>query len=362
MAYLARRLVHSVTVLLFVMLIVFTILRLQGDPIFRLVPPRASPDIVADVRRLHGLDEPLPVQFAIFAGRVVQGEWGVSLRYRYPVWHLLVDYGQTTVTLGAATLAVVLLLGGTLGLAAGTRPRSTAAWITTLTSTFSRSVPDYWIGVVLMLAIGVSMRWLPVAGHGSLLHYVLPVSALAISLVPRFARHVQAAVRETRSQGFAIGGPAFGARGATAFLRHTVRASLRGLCRRASVVVPLFLGSIALMEQVYVLPGAGRLTIQAAMQGDRAVVQGGLFIFGLATVALRLVIDGLYAAVEPATRRPAPLSRVLLVPDNVIDFRGVGPPPRTATAGIAAGFSPPRGRTRRSGAVSGWIGAVQRYG
>jgi len=358
MAYLARRFVQSLAVLLFVMLIIFTILRLQGDPIFRLVPPRASPDVIADVRRHHALDEPLPIQFAVFVGKVVQGEWGKSLRYRYPAWQLLLDYGQTTVTLASATLALTVLLGGLLGIAAGARPRSFAASFLPATATFSRSVPDFWIGVVLMLVVGVSMRWLPVAGHGGVQHYYLPMSALAISLAPRFARIVQAAMRQTLAAGFAVGGPALGARGLLAFAKRIVRASLRLVFRRANVAVPLFLGSIALMEQVYVLPGAGRLTIQAAMQGDRSLVQAGMFLFGLATVTVRFALDALYAAVDPAARRVVKRAPARAEMDDVIDFRRIRPTPRTAPAGIAAGFAPARPRPRQRAAVVGWIAAI----
>jgi len=283
---------------------------IPGDPAIALLGGDATPEQLARARVLMGLDQPLPVQYALWLGRVVRGDLGVSYLNGLPVRAMLAQRIPVTAQLTVASLVVALLIAGPLGMAAAVRPRSWIARGITGYNALAMAVPTFWLGILLVLFFGVRLKWLPTSGFAPL--WDEPARALRFLILPAFtlgayvsavlARFVRAALLETLFQDYVRTARAKGVRERGVVWVHALRNALIPVVTVVGLQFGAFMGGAVITEAIFDYPGLGRMLLQAILTRDYTVVQGTILFVVLAFVVINLLTDLVYALLDPRIR------------------------------------------------------------
>ncbi len=301
-SYVARRLLDAVLGVLGVTTIAFLAIRLSGDPVALLVTEYATPEDIARVRRVLGLDQPLWVQYGRFLGDVLRGNFGESLRFIKPAAPLVYGALPATLTLAAAALLIALALALPLGLLAGMRRGSVLDGAAIVLATLGQSVPYFWLGILLIMAFAVRLQWLPAFGSESWRHLILPALTLAMTPMARIARIVRAGMVEVLTQDYIRTARAKGLPGGAIVLRHALPNLAIPLVTILALDFGTLLGGAVVTETIFAWPGVGRLVVQAIQSRDYPVVQAAVFYLATSVVILNLALDVLYARLDPRIR------------------------------------------------------------
>ncbi len=309
--YLLLRLVQIVPVLLLASIAVWLMIYLiPGDPAIALLGPDSTREQLESARQRMGLDQPLPVQYLLWLGRVIQGDLGVSYVGSLPVRGLLAQKIPVTVQLTLASLVVALVLAIPLGIASAVRPRS---WIGLLASGYNAlalAVPTFWLGILLVLFFGLQLKWLPTSGYvpiweepGRGLRFViLPAFTLGAYVSAVLARFTRAALLETLFQDYVRTARAKGLRERAVIGGHALRNALIPVVTVVGLQFGAFMGGAVITEAIFDYPGLGRMLLQAILQRDYTVVQGTILFVVLAFVFINLLTDLVYAYFDPRIR------------------------------------------------------------
>ena len=309
--YVVWRLAQLVPVLFLASIAVWLMIYLiPGDPAIALLGGDATPEQLARARVLMGLDQPLPVQYALWLGRVVRGDLGVSYLNGLPVRAMLAQRIPVTAQLTVASLVVALLIAGPLGMAAAVRPRSWIARGITGYNALAMAVPTFWLGILLVLFFGVRLKWLPTSGFAPL--WDEPARALRFLILPAFtlgayvsavlARFVRAALLETLFQDYVRTARAKGVRERGVVWVHALRNALIPVVTVVGLQFGAFMGGAVITEAIFDYPGLGRMLLQAILTRDYTVVQGTILFVVLAFVVINLLTDLVYALLDPRIR------------------------------------------------------------
>ncbi|MDR7555836.1 MAG: ABC transporter permease [Armatimonadota bacterium] len=301
-SYVARRLLDAVLGVLGVTTIAFLAIRLSGDPVALLVTEYATPEDIARVRRVLGLDQPLWVQYGRFLGDVLRGDFGESLRFIKPAAPLVYGALPATLTLAVAALFIALALALPLGLLAGMRRGSVLDGAAIVLATLGQSVPYFWLGILLIMAFAVRLQWLPAFGSESWRHLILPALTLAMTPMARIARIVRAGMVEVLTQDYIRTARAKGLPGGAIVLRHALPNLAIPLVTILALDFGTLLGGAVVTETIFAWPGVGRLVVQAIQSRDYPVVQAAVFYLATSVVLLNLALDVLYARLDPRIR------------------------------------------------------------
>lgn len=293
---------HAAFSVFFLLVLVFGLVRLTGDPINFLTPPDFTTEQRDLVREQLGLDEPLTTQFAIYLRDLAQGDLGTSFRTRVPVLDLIRDRIPATLIMGAAATALMLIVaiplavysaywrGGWLDRGA----RGLAA--------VGQSVPDFWLGLVLILVFAVWLKVLPAGGFGSVQHVILPAVTLAFAAIAGLIRLLRSSMIEVLGSDFVLFRRMTGLSEQKILWKHSLRnAGLTSLSYVGVVIAGLFTGSV-LVETIFVWPGMGRLFVESIQGRDFPVIQGVMLVFAIAFIGVNLIVDVLYAVLNPRLR------------------------------------------------------------
>ena len=296
----ARRLALLVPVLLGVSLVVFGALRLvPGDPARLLAGDDATEEVVQRLRARFGLDEPLPVQYAIWVGRFASGDLGTSFKSGRPVLEEIgARYGRTVVlTLASVLLAVAI--GIPAGVIAASRHGRAPDRVTMILALLGVCIPGFWLGVMLQLLFSVELGWLPTAGSGSWQHLVAPSLTLAAFAVANFSRVTRASVLEVLSQDYVRTARAKGLAERPTLYRHALRNALLPVVTVVGVEFGHLMAGTVITETVFAYPGIGRFLVQSILSRDYPAVQGVVLVIAVSYVLVNLVVDLLYTALDP---------------------------------------------------------------
>lgn len=314
------RLVYALPISFGVSLVCFMLVYLApGDPLQTVLPPDASAEMIEVVKRAYGFDKPLPVQFANWVWRAAHGDLGLSVATRRPVALEVGGALMNTVQLAAFAVPLSFLIGGGLGTLAGcaapTRAGRLLDRVVTGTAVLGVSVPNYWLGLVMVIVFAVELSWLPASGMGAsgsdafsafrlddLRYLVLPVVTLAMVPVGIIARTTRAAVLEVRSQDFVTTLRAKGL-GEWAVVRHVLKNAAPGMLAVMGLQFGYLMGGSILVEPVFAWPGSGTLLGRAIVNRDVPVLQGAILCLSLVFVAANLAVDLMQAAIDPRVRR-----------------------------------------------------------
>jgi peptide/nickel transport system permease protein/oligopeptide transport system permease protein len=299
-SYLTRRLLVAIPTLLGVTLVIFFIVRLiPGDPARVIAGLTASDEEVRRIRIELGLDKPMIVQYGRFLARLVRGDLGTSAVTRAPVSEELAARAQPTGLLATSSIIVAGVVGLAAGIVSATRQYSVADYVVMGVALFGVSIPVFWLGIMLMLVFSVYLRWLPAGGYGGPAHFVLPTIALAAFSIAIIARMTRSSLLETFNQDYVRTAHAKGVRRRTVILRHALKNALIPIITVLGLQFGALLGGAILTETTFAWPGMGRLLVNAIGSRDYPVVQGIVLMFALIFTVVNLVVDLLYAYVDP---------------------------------------------------------------
>ena len=309
--FLARRLLSTVPVLLVVAVLVFLMLRLTpGDPAAILAGDAANEDQIARIRANLGLDRPIPVQFAIWAGNLARGDLGESFYYKTGVATLIGQRLEPTLSLAASTIFIAVLVAVPLGVLAAWR---FGGWLDRALMGFSVlgfSIPVFVLAYVLILVFSIQLDWLPVQGYQRLAdgvgpwlrHLILPSLTLSVIYIALIARVTRAAVLDTLGEDYIRTARAKGLPEAVVLVRHALANAAVPIATIIGIGVALLIGGVVVTESVYAIPGLGRLTVDAVLARDFPTIQGVILLFSLAYVGVNLLVDLSYVFFDPRIR------------------------------------------------------------
>ena len=314
--YILRRILYAIPIALGVSVVCFSLVYIApGDPLQTVMPPDATAETIEIVKHAYGFDKPIPVQYLMWLGRLLTGDMGMSISTRRPVILEVTDALSNTALLALFAAPLSFGLGYAMGAVAGCFPGRWLDRIVTGTAVVGVSLPNYWLGIVLVVFFAVEYALLPATGMGpsgstnfhilqwsSAKYLVLPVFTLAMIPVGILARTTRAAVAEVRGQDFvqtlrAKGLPEW------AVIRHVLKNSLPQVMAVMGLQFGYLLGGSILVETVFTWPGSGFLLSKAIINRDVPVLQGTILTLSLIFVATNLVVDLLQSMVDPRIRR-----------------------------------------------------------
>ena len=316
--YVLGRLVQAVPLLLGIVIVNFLLIALApGDPVTVLLGEYpAPPDYVARLREQFGLDRPLLVRLGRYVVNVLQGNLGFSFAYRVPVARLVLDrLGNTLILMGTA-MTVAAIAGVMLGVAAARRPHTRLDTSATGLSLIGYSIPEFWLGQLLVLLFAVALAWLPAQGIRSTReeytglaaaldlgrHLILPAAALAFRYIALIARITRASMLEVMHQDFIVAARAKGVDERRVLWRHGLRNAAIPVVTVIGYNFAFILAGSALVETVFGWPGVGRLLFDAILQRDTPVLLGVLLLVSVTVVIVNLLTDIAYAFLDPRVR------------------------------------------------------------
>ena len=299
--FLLRRLFHGVFVVWGVVTAVFFLVRLTGDPAVFLVDQSATRAEIEHARHLLGLDRSLPEQYGAFLLAAPRGDFGESIRSKQPAMRLVLQHlWPATVELAVVAALLSTVLAVPLGVLSATHKDGMADHVSRLGSLLLQSMPGFWLGLLLILLFAVELRGLlPAYGSGTWRHLILPAVALAAAPLAQNARLVRAGMLDVLQQDFVRTARAKGVPERTVLYRHAFKNAAIPFITVTGLSLGFMLSGAIIIETVFAWPGLGRLIVQAVPGRDFPVIQAGVFVFALIFVALNLLVDLLYAVVDP---------------------------------------------------------------
>lgn len=298
-AYVARRLLLTLPVLAGIVIATFLLTRLSGDPADLMLPPNTTDEARAAFRAVHGLDQPLWRQFVRFAGSAIVGDFGDSLRFQQPAIQLVVERLGATAELATATMLLALAIGIPAGVVAANRRGGALDASIRAVMLLGQAVPSFFLGVVGIIFFAVWLRWLPTGGRGTFAQLVLPSTTLAFNLVALIARVTRSCMLDVLKQDYVRTARAKGVWERRVIWLHALRNAFIPVLTVIGLQVGLLLGGVVVTETIFSWPGVGRLAIQAIYARDFPVVQAVVFVFAVTFVLVNLIVDLLYAALDP---------------------------------------------------------------
>ena len=302
-SYLIRRLLLAIPVLLLTALLVFSALHLAGgDPVMMLVPPIAPQETRDAVRAKLGLDKPLPVQFVLYMSNVLRGDLGRSILSQRQVSELILEKLPVTVELGVASLTLAYLISIPLGTVAALNRNSFLDWSSMVVALIGVSMAGFWLGLLLIYAFAVHLRWFPPTGHGGLKYLVLPALALGLPRVGRIARITRSSLLEVVGQDYIRTARAKGLAERVVVFRHALRNALIPIISLMGLDLGYIVGGSVVIEHVFARPGIGDMMLRAIYSRDFPVLQGSMFVLALAIILSNIIADVAYVIVDPRIR------------------------------------------------------------
>jgi peptide/nickel transport system permease protein len=302
--YTLVRLAQAVIVLWVVVSVVFLLSRASGNIAELMAPPDAPPETVQQIEANLGLDKPLVVQYGRYLGDLAHGDLGDSFAYRAPVADLIKEALPKTLQLGLSAFVFAIVLGIPIGVLSATRPGGIFDQLGKGIALLGQSIPNFWLGILLVLLFAVRLGWLPAFGSGTFKHLILPAVALGWYPLASLARLTRSAVIEVHSKDFTLFQRAKGVSVANA-MTHTMRNASLPIVTLAGIQLGYLFSGAVVIETLFSWPGVGQLAIQGINSRDYPVVQGVVVVNTLLFVVLLLLVDLSYGFLDPRVRRTA---------------------------------------------------------
>lgn len=297
--YVARRLLYAAFVVLGVSIVVFFLVRLSGDPAALMMPLDASDEEVADLRAALGFDRPLLVQYGDFFVRAVQGDFGTSIRHQQPAMGMVLGRLPATLQLMAMALAVALAIALPLGILSSLYPNSLVDRFGVVMALVGQAVPNFFLGIVLILFFSVQLQWLPSSGRGTVAHLILPAVTLGTASAAFVNRLLRSSLREALATDYARTALAKGRSRREIVIRHALRNAAIPVLTVLGIQIVQLVGGAIVTETVFAYPGAGLLLVQSLGTRDIPVVQAFVMTIAVVVTLVNLAVDLLYGWIDP---------------------------------------------------------------
>jgi peptide/nickel transport system permease protein len=309
--FLCRRVVYSGIVLMGVLVVVFALVQLvPGDPVRIALGTRYTPEAYEALRAASGLDRPIYQQFVGYVGSAFTGDLGVSFRNGDPVAEILLDRLPSTLSLAVFGIVIACVIAVPAGIWSALHEGRLSDAVVRVTSQFGLSIPDFWMGILLIALFSTTLGWLPTSGYrplfvdplGWLQHLVLPGLTVGLVAAAILTRYVRSAVLEVAEMGYVRTARSKGLPPRVIVLRHVVRNALVPILTITGIQLATILGGVIVVEVVFAWPGLGRLVFNSVAARDYPVIQGAVLMIAALFLVINLAVDLLYAVVDPRIR------------------------------------------------------------
>ncbi|QXW42651.1 ABC transporter permease [Pseudomonas amygdali] len=309
--FILRRLLSSIPTLILVSLFVFTLQKLlPGDPVLAMAGEERDPAVMEYLRDKYRLDDPIPLQYLNWVGNVLTGDLGTSLRTEQPVTTLLASKLPVTIELAVLALLIALLIGIPTGIISAVRKGTAVDYGANVVALSGISIPHFWLGILLIMVFAVKLQWLPASGFvpmgedfgQNLKTLILPAFVLGAGLSGILMRHTRSAMLEVLRTDYVRTARAKGLFPRTVILKHALRNALMPIVTLTTLLFGELLGGAVLTEQVFSIPGFGKMIVDAVFNRDYAVVQGVVLCVAIGFLLLNLLADVLYRLINPRLR------------------------------------------------------------
>ena len=310
--FLVRRIATIVPTLVFVSMLIFGLQQLlPGDPATILAGEDQDPTVVAYLRTKLHLDEPLPVRYAYWIGGVVKGDLGESLRTQQPVLTLILQKLPVTLELALLAMLIALVIGIPAGIVSAVSRGSPWDYLANVFALWGLSTPNFWLGILMILLFSVQLGWLPASGYVSpfedlranLAAMIMPAFVLGNAIAAVLMRHTRSSMLQILSADYVRTARAKGLSEPVVVLKHALRNALTPIITLGALELGTLLSGAVLTEQVFTIPGFGKLIVDAVFNRDYAVVQGVVMVTASAYIMLNLLADVAYFVVNPRLRQ-----------------------------------------------------------
>ena len=300
--YIIRRLGYSVISLVLLSLTIFFFVRVTGDPAVLLVEPGASKADLDQIRQQFGLDRPLFVQYGHFVSALVRGDFGQSFYYRTPVLELYLSRLPNSLMLAAAAMTLSLLIGIPSGILAAVRVNGWWDRVGKIFSLLGLSLPSFWVGLVMILFFSVYLGWLPSSGAGTVSHLIMPAFALGWFFAAAHMRMTRSSMLEVMGSEYVKLARLKGLPERLVITKHAFKNALIPVLTLAGINLVIMVNVAVVVETVFAWPGIGRLLYEGVAFRDFPVVQATVLLGGVMIVVVNLLVDILYAVIDPRIR------------------------------------------------------------
>jgi len=309
-----RRMMVAVPTIILVSMLVFALQKLlPGDPVLTMAGEERDPAVLEYLRDKYRLNDPIPVQYFAWIGQVVQGDFGISLRTDAPVTELIAQKLPVTIQLAAMAMVFALLIGIPAGIIAAVRKGTTVDYAANIFALSGLSIPNFWLGIMLILLVSVEWRLLPASGYVSpsqdlwlsLKTMLMPSFVLGNALAATLMRHTRSAMLGVLRSDYIRTARAKGLLGPAVVLKHAFRNALVPIVTLVTLLFGELLAGAVLTEQVFTIPGFGKLIVDAVFNRDYAVVQGVVLCTAIGFIVMNLLADVLYILINPRLRYPS---------------------------------------------------------
>ena len=300
--FLATRLARALVAVWLVSTVVFVVMRLSGDPVPLLLPPDAPRSEYARVAKELGTDRPLPVQYGVFLGNALRGDFGRSIHFREPAARVVIGYLPATAELGLTAFALALVVAIPIGLVSAVRRNSLVDQVTMAIALVGQSAPTFFVGILLILTLSLKAGWLPTSGRGDWTHLVLPALTLGAFAMASIARLTRSALLEVLRADYVRTARAKGLRERAVVVKHALRNAAIPIVTITGLQFGTLLGGAVVTETVFAWPGIGRLAIQSIYNRDYPVVQCVVFLSALLFIVINLTVELIYGILDPRIR------------------------------------------------------------
>jgi ABC-type dipeptide/oligopeptide/nickel transport system permease component len=300
--FLAARVLRALVALWLVSTVVFVVMRLSGDPVPLLLPPDAPRSEIFRVRAELGLDRPLPVQYLVFLGNAVRGDFGRSIHFREPAVRVVAGYLPATFELGLTAFVLAAMVALPVGVVSAVRRNSLVDQVSMTGALIGQAAPTFFIGILLILVVSLKLGLLPTSGRGDWRNLVLPALTLGAFAMASIARLTRSAMLEVLRADFIRTARAKGLAEALVVVKHAFKNAAVPIVTITGLQFGALLGGAVVTETVFAWPGIGRLAIQSIYNRDYPVVQCAVFVSAVLFIVINLCIDVIYGLLDPRIR------------------------------------------------------------
>jgi len=308
LAFIGRRILIAIPTVILISIFVFTLQHLlPGDPILVMAGEERDPAVIEALREKYRMNDPIPVQYLAWAGAALQGDLGISLRTQQPVLELIGGKLPVTIQLAVMALIIAILIGIPAGVLSAYRKGTWIDWLANIVALSGLSVPNFWLGIMLILLVSVKLGWLPASGYMPLSED--PMQSIKVMLMPAFVlgtgiaatlmRHTRSAMLSVLKSDYVRTARAKGLRERVVLVKHALRNALVPVVTVITLLFGELLAGAVLTEQIFTIPGFGKLVVDAVFNRDYAVVQGIVLCTGIAFIAMNILADTAYRVLNP---------------------------------------------------------------
>ena len=311
LAFIGRRLLIAIPTIILISVFVFTLQKLlPGDPVLVMAGEERDPEVLAYLREQYRLNDPIIVQYFTWIGNALRGDLGISLRTQQPVLELIGQKLPVTIQLATMALIIAILIGVPAGGLSAYKKGTWIDWVANVVALSGLSVPNFWLGIMMILLISVKLGWLPASGYqpfsddplGSIRTMLMPAFVLGTGIAATLMRHTRSAMLSVLSSDYIRTARAKGLAERVVLVKHALRNALVPIVTVTTLLFGELLAGAVLTEQIFTIPGFGKLVVDAVFNRDYAVVQGIVLCTGVAFIFMNILADVAYRILNPRMR------------------------------------------------------------